>query len=975
MPGILDRFLGDSSQREANKLRPLVAKINALEHEYTQLTNDELRAKTAEFRERIADGESLDSILPEAFAAVREAARRTIKQRHYDVQLLGGIVLHQGKIAEMRTGEGKTLVATLPLYLNALEGKGAHLVTPNDYLSRVGGGWMGPIYHLLGLSVGVIAHEYSAIYDPDFGIPGVGDERLRHWQPCQHRREAYLADITYGTNNEFGFDYLRDNMTWDMDDKRQRELNFAIVDEVDNILVDEARTPLIISGQPQTASPRYREFARLVRNLREGQDVTIDLKSRLSTLTDDGVRRLRSMGVPLPDLDNPEEDNPEQAEVMHHLEQALKAQFIFHRDKDYVVKDGEVIIVDEFTGRMMPGRRWSDGLHEAIEAKENVKMAEKTQTLATITFQNYFRMYKKLAGMTGTAMTESEEFFKIYRLDVVPIPTNKPMQRQDMTDQVYRTEEAKFRAVVTEIQESHERGRPVLVGTISVERSEHLAALLERAGVDHQVLNAKQHEREAQVIAQAGRPGMVTIATNMAGRGVDILLGGNPEGLVGEDLKRQGIDPIAVPTAEYVRMVEEKVKAVCQPDREKVLAQGGLHIIGTERHEARRIDNQLRGRAGRQGDPGSSRFFLSLEDELMRRAGGNTVSGLMNRLGMDEDVPIEAGLVAKVIESAQSKMEGYNFDIRKHVVQYDDVMNTQRTVIYGERIKVLESDDLRASILDMVGKELDRVVNRFAASNYSEEWDMDGLMRGLRAILPTKISEKDLAATARTELLPRLREEAEAAFAEMETQFNAIPIGDGEVFGITFGQQLLGATKKKPGPIMPQIERILLLGTIDHLWVEHLTILDDLREGIGLRAFGQKDPLVEYKNEAYGMFQELTGGIERTVARTAFHVGVVRAGPQATQRQISTNKDESGREPVRKTAVGVPPADGKMPKKAMCWCGSGKRFEDCHGRRDKQGKKLDVLAEPAAERVVSAPVAQARQQVNAWDKKGKKHKR
>jgi preprotein translocase subunit SecA len=958
---LLAKIFGTKHDRELKKLRPIVAQINSLEPSIEKLSDAELAAKTVEFRQRLAQGETLDDLMLEAFAVCREAARRTVHMRHFDVQLIGGAVLHQGKIAEMKTGEGKTLVATLPVYLNALDGKGVHVVTVNDYLARRDSEWMGRIYKFLGLSVGLVVH-------------GLDDEERRH---------SYACDVTYGTNNEFGFDYLRDNMKFRLEDCTQRPFNFAIVDEVDSILIDEARTPLIISGPSEESTDKYYKVNAIIPRLIRGEviegkeasekyttgDYTVDEKHRSAALTEEGVSKVEKL------LGVTNLYDPESIEMNHHVQQGLRAHVLYERDRDYLVKDGEVIIVDEFTGRLMPGRRWSDGLHQAVEAKEGVKIEKENQTLATVTFQNYFRMYKKLAGMTGTAMTESEEFFKIYRLDVVPIPTNKPMQRQDMTDQVYRTEEAKFRAVVTEIQESHERGRPVLVGTISVERSEHLAALLERAGVDHQVLNAKQHEREAQVIAQAGRPGMVTIATNMAGRGVDILLGGNPEGLVGEDLKRQGIDPIAVPTAEYVRMVEEKVKAVCQPDREKVLAQGGLHIIGTERHEARRIDNQLRGRAGRQGDPGSSRFFLSLEDELMRRAGGNTVSGLMNRLGMDEDVPIEAGLVAKVIESAQSKMEGYNFDIRKHVVQYDDVMNTQRTVIYGERIKVLESDDLRASILDMVGKELDRVVNRFAASNYSEEWDMDGLMRGLRAILPTKISEKDLAATARTELLPRLREEAEAAFAEMETQFNAIPIGDGEVFGITFGQQLLGATKKKPGPIMPQIERILLLGTIDHLWVEHLTILDDLREGIGLRAFGQKDPLVEYKNEAYGMFQELTGGIERTVARTAFHVGVVRAGPQATQRQISTNKDESGREPVRKTAVGVPPADGKMPKKAMCWCGSGKRFEDCHGRRDKQGKKLDVLAEPAAERVVSAPVAQARQQVNAWDKKGKKHKR
>ncbi len=974
MPGIFDRFLGDPNERELSKLRPTVERINSLEPEFETLSDAELREKTAEFRARHSSGEGLDSILPEAFAAVREAAKRTLGQRHFDVQLMGGIVLHQGKIAEMKTGEGKTLVATLPLYLNALDDKGVHLVTPNDYLSRVGGGWMGPVYHMLGLSVGVIAHEYSALYDPDYGIPGVGDERLRHWRPCT-RREAYLADITYGTNNEFGFDYLRDNMVWDLADQVQRPLHYAIVDEVDNILIDEARTPLIISGQPQPASPRYVEFARVVRGLREGDDVTIDHRLRTSTLTDEGVRKLRGRGLLLPDLDNPEEDNPEQAEIMHHLEQALKAEFLFHRDKDYVVQNGQVVIVDEFTGRLMPGRRWSDGLHEAIEAKEGVKLAERTQTLATITFQNYFRMYKKLAGMTGTAATEAEEFFKIYRLDVVSIPTNKEMIREDYTDVVYKTEEAKFRAVVREIEQWHQQGRPVLVGTISIEKSEYLSALLEQRGIPHQVLNAKQHEREATIIAQAGRPGMVTIATNMAGRGVDILLGGNPEGLVADDLKRQGIDPISVPTADYLNMVQEKIATVCGPHREKVLALGGLHIVGTERHEARRIDNQLRGRAGRQGDPGSSRFYLSLEDDLMRRAGGATVAGLMDRLGVDPDVPIEASLVGKVIEGAQTRMEGYNFDIRKHVVEYDDVMNKQREVIYGERRKVLSSETLRDTILHMVNSELTIVVNRYAISNYSEEWDLEGFQRALRAIMPLSLTASDLAAAARSELPALLSDEASHLYDQAEARYNSLSVPDGDGFALLYGQTVLGWALKKPGPLMPQIEKVLLLSTIDRLWVEHLTILDDLREGIGLRAYGQKDPLVEYKNEAYAMFQELTASIQRQVARTVFHLVVARITPQAQQRQLVSNRDTS-REPVRRGVSASLPSDLKVPKKALCPCGSGKRYEDCHGKRDRQERPKELataVPQPTPSQTRPTPAKPGAR----WDahKKHKKHRR
>jgi len=608
-----------------------------------------------------------------------------------------------------------------------------------------------------------------------------------------------------------------------------------------------------------------------------------------------------------------------------------------------VVKDGQVIIVDEFTGRLMPGRRWSDGLHEAIEAKEGVKIAERTQTLATITFQNYFRMYKKLAGMTGTAVTEAEEFYKIYKLDVVVIPTNRPMIRIDYVDQVYKTEEAKFRAVVREIEEMHAQGRPVLVGTVSIEKSEYLSELLRRKGIPHQVLNAKHHEREAMIIAQAGRSGAVTIATNMAGRGVDILLGGNAEGLVAEDLKRKGIDPVSVPTAEYQALVRHKQETVCDPDREKVIALGGLHIIGTERHEARRIDNQLRGRAGRQGDPGSSRFYLSLEDELMQRAGGSMVASIMDRVGFEEDQPIEASLVAKVIEQAQTKMEGYNFDIRKHVVEYDDVMNKQREVIYGERRKALASTNLRETIVDMVKKQIDHTIALYCTSTYSDEWDIDALVRALRTLLPTPITPKEIASLSRQELPPKLYNLVEDLYDDLTTRINALDIPQGEIFGVLYGQTILGAAVRKPGDLMPQVEKIILLSTIDRLWVEHLTILDDLREGIGLRAYGQKDPLVEYKNEAYQMFQELVTNIQRNIARTIFHLDIVRAVPQpTTSRRLMTNKDETSGEPIRTKAPGVPPPDGKLPKKAKCWCGSGKRYEDCHGKRHKEREPVAV---------------------------------
>ena len=739
---LIRKAFGDPGEREAKRLKPVVDQINALAAEFEGMSDDELRGQTDAFRATIAErvgtlrddlalareewlqepdvnaqnqlrlevqrlekelrqaeAEAMQEILPRAFAAVREASVRTTGMRHFDVQLIGGMVLHQGKIAEMKTGEGKTLVATLPLYLNALTGRGAHLVTPNDYLSKWGVQWMGPIYHLLGVSVGVIQSAAanpelgSFVFDPEYPA---ADDRYRNLRPVT-RREAYYADVTYGTNNEFGFDYLRDNMVQNLDDCAQRELVYAIVDEVDNILIDEARTPLIISGQAQESSDYYRSFAQVVRRLTPERDYKVDEKDRLVTLTDDGIARVESLiglgaGQSLYDADH-YEMNP-------YLDNALRANVLYKLDRDYIVKEGEVIIVDEFTGRLMHGRRFSEGLHQAIEAKEGVRVQRESLTLATITFQNYFRMYTKLAGMTGTALTEAEEFYKIYRLDVVAIPTHRTVIREDLPDQIFKSEQAKYRAVVNEIAELHKKGQPVLVGTVAIETSEMLSELLKRKGVPHNVLNAKQHEKEAGIITQAGRPGTVTIATNMAGRGVDILLGGNADGMAREKLRKQEIDLAALSESDPVWVAAlAEAKAACEADRAKVLAAGGLHVLGTERHEARRIDNQLRGRSGRQGDPGSSRFFISLEDDLMRRFGGQGVANIMDRLKIDEDMPIEHGLVSKAIESSQIRVEGYNFDIRKHVLEYDDVVNRQRELIYTQRRQILSEPTMRPTIM------------------------------------------------------------------------------------------------------------------------------------------------------------------------------------------------------------------------------------------------------------------------------------
>ncbi|TMF05564.1 MAG: preprotein translocase subunit SecA [Chloroflexi bacterium] len=914
----LRKIGGDPSEREIKRLQPILAQINALEEDYQALSDEALRDKTAEFRGRFEEGESLDDLLPEAFAAAREAARRTIGKRHYDVQMLAGAVLHSGRIAEMRTGEGKTLVATLPLYLNAIEGKGAHLVTPNDYLSRLGGGWMGPVYTALGLTVGVISHELAAIYDAEYADPlKHPDERLNHWRPVA-RRDAYQADITYGTNNEFGFDYLRDNMVWEPEQKVQRPLHYAIVDEVDNILVDEARTPLIISGPAEEANQLYGVFAMVVKN------VIFDEKFRVVTPTERGIDKVESMLHQMNANFTGSIYDPQNAVLTHYLDNALKAQFLFHRDDQYIVNpDGEIVIVDEFTGRLMPGRRYSEGLHQAIEAKEGVHVQRENVTLARITFQNYFRMYEKLAGMTGTAWTEREEFQKIYDLDVVIIPTHRPMIRADQPDLVYKTEDAKFDAVIEEIAELNASGRPVLLGTTSVEKSEHLHELLERRGVPHEVLNAKQHEREAWVIAQAGRPGSVTIATNMAGRGVDILLGGNPDGLVETYLKEKGIS-LEEATPEQHADAWQQANAKCERDADRVRLLGGLHVLGTERHEARRIDHQLRGRSGRQGDPGSSRFFVSLEDELMRRFGGASIAGLMDRLGLEEDVPLEHPWVSRAIENAQQKVEAYNFDIRKHVVEYDDVLNRQRDVVYGDRDRVLFEENLKPLIMEWVEETLVQLTGDALAGD-RRDWDLDALRQQVERIfpMPENFSWEDIERlTDREEVVDHLMELAEAAYDHKE--------------------QELGHDQ------MRLLERIWMLNVMDRLWIQHLTAIDDLREGIGLRAYGQRDPLIEYKVEAARMFDELQANIRADVVNAIYHLQMRQQAPppppptEAAFRgdgsnQAPSNGAEGAPRRARATAaagagVGArATSPAKVGRNDPCPCGSGKKFKRCHG--------------------------------------------
>ncbi len=902
MLGWLTKIVGDSNEREIERLSPVVADINDLEPSVTSLTDGELRDKTDEFRQRLTEGETLDDLLPETFAVVRESAWRQLGMRHFDVQLMGGIALHQGKIAEMRTGEGKTLVATLPIYLNALTGEGCHLVTVNDYLAKRDAVWMGPIFDALGLSVGVIQHESGYIYDPDHPGESISLQFLRQ----ASRKEAYDADITYGTNNEFGFDYLRDNMVVDLSQRVQRMRHFAIVDEVDNILIDEARTPLIISGQAERATDQYQLFARLVRRLRPEQHFTIDEKSRTVSLTEPGIEAVES-ALGLTNL-----YAPDNFELTHYLEQALKAQFVFERDDDYVLYlDGEVlgggqhhpgaeiVIVDEFTGRLMIGRRYSDGLHQAIEAKERVRIQRESQTMATITFQNYFRMYEKLAGMTGTATTEKEEFARIYNLEVVSVPTHQPMVREDSPDQVYKSEDAKYKAAVEEIIQLNEQQTPVLVGTTSIEKSEHLSGLLKKQKVPHQVLNAKYHEQEAQIVAQAGRPGAVTIATNMAGRGVDILLGGSPEGLIDEYLRGAGLSREQATEGQIADALKAARKD-CERDGQEVRDRGGLHIIGTERHEARRIDNQLRGRAGRQGDPGSSRFYLSLQDELMRRFGGNNIADLMSRFGMQENVPIEHDLVTKAIENAQTRVEGHNFDLRKHVVEYDDVVNKQRAIIYSERHKVLSDEDLRSIILKMADEVVDELVTMHTVGNDTADWDLETLANSITALMPTppEFSPDSLAPLSRDELNEYLKSIANWAYETREVELGA--------------------------DMMRQAEKLVLLNVIDRNWVGHLTAIDELRQGIGLRAYGQRDPLVEYKSEAFKMFQGLLAGIRQEVVHAIFHVALQPAPAPRRNRRLSTNASENG---GARSTLGK-----KIGRNQPCPCGSGKKYKRCHGR-------------------------------------------
>jgi preprotein translocase subunit SecA len=840
----------DSNEKQLKRLQPVVKRINALEPQFEALSDAELRAKTAEFRSRLEGDEDLDDILPEAFAAVREAARRTLGQRHFDVQLIGGIVLHQGKIAEMKTGEGKTLVATLPVYLNALLGEGVHVVTVNDYLSKRDCYWMGPVYSMLGVSVATIQHESSFIFDPEYEAE---DTTWLHLRPVK-RREAYHADITYGTNNEFGFDYLRDNMVIDLSQCVQRPLYYAIVDEVDYILIDEARTPLIISGPAVEAAEKYKTFARLMPELHADVDYKVEERERSVNLTDEGISKMERLLGREGLLKSPDLYDTSNYLLTHYLESALKAHVLFRRDREYVVKDKQVVIVDEFTGRMMSGRRYSEGLHQAIEAKEGVPVQRENITMATITFQNYFRMYEKLSGMTGTAVTEAEEFHKIYKLDVIIIPTNKPMIREDSPDQIYQNEESKFRAVVREIEELHKQQRPVLIGTVSIEKSEHLSDMLMRKGVKHEVLNAKQHEKEASIIEQAGQPGAVTVATNMAGRGVDIALGTG---------------------------VAEK---------------GGLHILGTERHEARRIDNQLRGRAGRQGDPGSSRFYVSLEDDVVHRFGGDRVKGLMERFNLDEDIPIEHSMVNKAIEGAQTKIEGYHFDMRKHLVEYDDVVNKHREVIYDQRRKILEEADLKANIQSMIAEEIRNLAASHLAGEHAEEWDLEGIIGDMNKILPMspELDAASLARLSRGEIEQRLQEHAEGLYEQREQEY---------------------------GPdTMRMLERMVMLRTIDRLWVEHLTAMETMRQGIGLHAVGGRDPLMMYKQEGQATFHGLLAGITHDVVHLIYRVGIKKEeAPAKSPMAQAAQRNEAA-------------ATKKVGRNDPCPCGSGKKYKKCCGR-------------------------------------------
>ena len=846
LDAVLAKVFGTKNERDIKAMRPIIAAINAYEPEFQKSSDSELAQKTIEFKDRLAGGATLDDILPEAFAVCREAGLRTLNMRHYDVQLIGGIVLHRGKIAEMKTGEGKTLVATLPVYLNALEGKGVHVVTVNDYLAKRDAEWMGRIYKFLGLSVGIIVHDLDD----------------------QERKASYNCDITYGTNNEYGFDYLRDNMKFRITDCAQRGHHYAIVDEVDSILIDEARTPLIISGPSEESTDKYYRVNRIIPRLIRGEvidgkepgekyttgDYTVDEKHRSVALTEEGVLKVEKL-LGISNL-----YDPASIELNHHVQQGLKANVLFHRDKDYLVQDGQVVIVDEFTGRVMPGRRWSDGLHQAIEAKEGVKIERENQTLATITFQNYFRMFKKLAGMTGTAETEAAEFEKTYKLEVVAIPPNRPMRRLENTDIVYRTEEEKFRNAAKEIKQFHDRGQPVLVGTISVEKSEKLSSILKKMGVKHEVLNAKNHEREAFIIAQAGRKSAVTVSTNMAGRGTDILLGGNAEFMAKEVFRKQNKDPDALQIA-HVGSPEraewdelyQHYKAETDPEHDEVVRIGGLHVLATERHESRRIDNQLRGRAGRQGDPGSSRFYLSLQDDLMRIFGGERMQNLMLRLGMEEDVPIESRLISKRIAAAQKAVEAQNFAARKHLLEYDDVMNKQRQAVYGMRRHLLEGQDQRARLHEIIeGIVASYIDIRCPEKEVPSAYDLTGLQTDVLTQFGLKVALPDLGGLTRTEIENKISDLLKQRYQEKE--------------------DLIGPDNLR------EAERIIMLNVIDNQWKDHLLSMDHLKEGIGLRGYGQKDPLIEYKKESFSLFQDMMDRIEDESIRYLFFLQVSTGG-------------------------------------------------------------------------------------------------
>lgn len=929
MKRLFEKVFGTYSDREIKRIEPIVQQIESYEEDTRKLADEALKAKTQEFQERYENGESLDDILPEAYAVVREAADRVLGIRHYRVQLIGGIILHQGNIAEMKTGEGKTLSETLPVYLNALTKKGVHVVTVNDYLAKRDMEWMGKVYRYLGLTVGHIEHDQSK----------------------EDRRAAYEADITYGTNNEFGFDYLRDNMVIFKEEKVQRDLHYAIVDEVDSILIDEARTPLIISGQGDKSTDLYMKADQFVKTLKgrivseeemqvdrfqrefkeETADFTIEEKAKSVTLSDKGVDKAENwFNVEnLADTEN--------MQLTHHINQALKANSLMKNDIDYVIKEGEVVIVDEFTGRLMFGRRYSDGLHQAIEAKEGIEVRRESKTLATITFQNYFRMYEKLGGMTGTAMTEEDEFREIYTMDSIAVPTNRPIARQDSADIIYKNELGKFTAVINEIKERHPSGQPILVGTISIENSENLSKILKKEGIKHQILNAKQHEREAEIVAQAGRFGAVTIATNMAGRGTDIKLGGNPDFMAKTKMKREGYsdelialsdghgatdnEEILEARAKYARY-ESEIEEELREETEKVLAAGGLHIIGTERHESRRIDNQLRGRAGRQGDPGSSRFYISLEDDLMRLFGGDKVRSMVESLGLPDDEPLEHGILSKSIEGAQRKVEGRNFGIRKHVLQYDDVMNQQREIIYAERGKVLNGDNMRDNVMSMMKTVVDEAVSRYTAgSEYPEEWDLTGLEDFLHEIFIPKgllfehdniIMPSQIKAAFKKEDIDELTKDI------LRDKINEV----GRLLYET-KERLVGEERFR------EIERIIMLKIVDTKWIDHIDAMDQLKQGIGLRAMGNEDPVRAYQMEGYDMFDELTHNIKIDTVKYLFHIEI------ETEQKIHREKvakeagaSHGGEAPAKKT---IRRTADKIGRNDLCPCGSGKKYKKCCG--------------------------------------------